>query len=193
MSARDRLGVIVNRLEEGLIALLFAAMTVVTFSQVVARYVFNAGAVWALELTTYLFAWMVLLGASYGVKTSAHLGVDAFVKLFNSRIQRVFGLVAVGAGLAYAGILLFGSWEYVTKLFRIGIEAEDLPIPRWIPMSALPIGLALLLFRFAQVAWGIAMGTRSGVLVGDEAAEAVRQHLEEADEPPPSGDGPPRP
>jgi C4-dicarboxylate transporter DctQ subunit len=42
------IGRLVNELEEGFIALLFAAMTLVTFSQVVARYVFNTGVVWAL-------------------------------------------------------------------------------------------------------------------------------------------------
>src|SRR3546814_17805294 len=73
---------IVNRLEEGFIALFLGGMVLITFSQVVARYVFNSGAVWALELTTYLFAWLVLIGASYGVKIGAHLGVDAFVKMF---------------------------------------------------------------------------------------------------------------
>ena len=40
-----------ERLEEGLIALLMAAMTLITFVQVVARYVFNYSFVWALELT----------------------------------------------------------------------------------------------------------------------------------------------
>ena len=179
MSGDSRLGRVVNTIEEGLIALLFAAMTLVTFTQVVARYVFNSGAVWALELTTYLFAWMVLIGISYGVKVNAHLGVDAFVRLFDSRKQRIFALVAVAAGLAYAGILFTGSWEYVGKLYKIGIEAEDIEIPRWIPMSALPIGLSLLFFRFAQAGWMIVTGRKSGLLIGDEAQDTIRQHLEQ--------------
>ena len=69
-----------DRLEEGLIALLLAVMTLITFIQVVARYVFNTGFVWALELTTFLFAWLVLLGISYGVQVGAHIGVDALVR-----------------------------------------------------------------------------------------------------------------
>src|SRR3546814_6374077 len=85
---------IVNRLEEGFIALFLGGMVLITFSQVVARYVFNSGAVWALELTTYLFAWLVLIGASYGVKIGAHLGVDAFVKMFPARYHRYFILLA---------------------------------------------------------------------------------------------------
>jgi len=45
-----------EHLEEGLIAFLMAAMTLVTFMQVVARYVFNYSFVWALELTGVMFA-----------------------------------------------------------------------------------------------------------------------------------------
>jgi len=166
----------VNELEEGFIALLFAAMTLVTFSQVVARYVFNTGVVWALELTVYLFAWLVLFGMSYGVKVHAHLGVDAFVKLFSSPAQRVFGLLAVVAGLIYGAILLTGSWQYVWKLYRIGIESEDLPIPQWVPMVILPVGVALLMFRLAQVGVRIWRGEQQ-TLLADEAQHTIEDFM----------------
>ena len=178
------IGRIVNELEEGIIALLFAAMTLVTFTQVVLRYVFNTGFVWALELTVYLFAWLVLFGMSYGVKVHAHLGVDALVRVFPSAIQRIFGLLAVVAGLIYGTILLIGSWDYVWKLFRIGIESEDLPIPQWVPMVILPIGVALLMFRLAQIGVRIWRGEQQTLLaseaqhtiddlLGEDAKEAI--------------------
>src|SRR3546814_15298091 len=78
---------IVNRLEEGFIALFLGCMVLITFRQVVARSVFNSGAVWALALTTYLFAWLVLIGASSGVQNGAHLGVAAFFELFPEGYQ----------------------------------------------------------------------------------------------------------
>ena len=170
------LGPMVNAIEEGVIALLFAAMTLVTFSQVVARYLFNSGVVWALELTVYLFAWLVLFGMSYGVKVHAHLGVDAFVKLFPSPAQRVFGLLAVVAGLIYGAILLTGSWQYVWKLYRIGIESEDLPIPQWLPMAILPIGVALLMLRLAQVGVRIWRGEQQ-TLLADEAQHTIEDFM----------------
>lgn len=179
MTTAERIGRIVDGLEEGFIALLFAAMTLVTFTQVLLRYGFNTGFVWALELTTYLFAWLVLFGMSYGIKKSVHLGVDAFVKLFGEGPRRVFGLLAVAAGLVYAGILFVGAWQYVVDfLFTIGIPSEDLPVPQWLPMAILPIGLALLFFRLAQVGWRIILGRQSGLLLGDEASEAIR-HFDE--------------
>jgi C4-dicarboxylate transporter DctQ subunit len=177
---------IVNFLEEGFIALLLATMTIVTFSQVVARYVFDAGAVWALELTTYLFAWLVLFGMSYGVKVGAHIGIDAGVRLLTPSMQRVAGLLATAFCLAYCVILFLGAWKYTSTIYSIGIESEDLPIPQWIPYIILPLGLALLFFRFAQVAYRLLTGADVHLLA-DEAAHVIQEHRVEGDED--GGDG----
>ncbi len=55
-------------------------MTLLTFAQVVARYVFNYSFVWALELTGVLFASLIFIGMSYGVRVGSHIGVDALVR-----------------------------------------------------------------------------------------------------------------
>src|SRR3546814_15942014 len=86
---------LMNRLEEGLMILLLAAMTLLTFSQVVLRYVFNSGWGWALEATTYMFGWRVLVGISYGIKVGFHIGIDAVVNLLPKRGRRLVGLVTV--------------------------------------------------------------------------------------------------
>ncbi len=172
---------LVNKMEEGLLAFLLAAMVVVTFSQVVARYVFNSGAVWALELTTFLFAWLILLGASYGIRTNAHIGVDAFVRLFSTRVQRLFGLAVTSAMLAYGVFMLAGSSRYVGRMYEIGIAAVDMPIPRWIPLTALPLGFILIIYRILELAWRIARGHETGLTLGDEGREAMDQFAQESD------------
>ncbi len=63
----------VDRIEETLIALLLGLMTLITFANVIARFGFNSNILWALELTVFLFGWLVLLGASYAVKNTAIL------------------------------------------------------------------------------------------------------------------------
>jgi len=83
-----------EKAEEGLIALLLGMMTLISFSQVVARYIFNYSFVWALELVTFLFAWMIFLGMSYGVRVSVHIGVDALVKALSPRKARIVGATA---------------------------------------------------------------------------------------------------
>src|SRR6476661_4751407 len=163
-----------NRLEEGLIAFLLALMTLITFGQVIARYVFDYSFVWALELVTFLFAWLIFLGMSYGVRVGSHIGVDALVRALGPRSARVVGVVAALFCIGYSLIGLFGSWRYVATMHGIGTLAQDLPIPVWIPQIALPLGFALLALRFAEVFYRIVRGSDAHLL-GDEAAAILDQ------------------
>ncbi|WP_120496685.1 TRAP transporter small permease [Kiloniella sp. EL199] len=167
----------ITQIEESFISLLMAAMVLVTFSQVVARYVFNSGALWALELTTYLFAWLVIFGISYGVKTHIHIGVDAFVKLFKTPVQRLFGLLAVLASIIYGGIMFYGGWVYVGKLKKIGIETHDMPIQKWLFLSILVIGMGLVIFRLLQAFWVILTAKDDFSILGDESKDAIEQFM----------------
>lgn len=138
-----------DRLEENLIAFLLGAMTLITFANVIARYVFNSNIFWALELTVFLFAWLVLLGASYAVKIGAHLGVDAIINLVSPPTRKTLGLIAVSCCLAFALLLLKGAWDYWApyanlpptdgRWFPLGFtekyrgqgwyETQDIPVP----------------------------------------------------------------
>ncbi len=102
----------IDFVEETLIAVILGVMTALTFSNVVARYGFNTNIFYALELTVFLFAWLVLLGASYAVKKNLHLGVDAVVNTAAKPTRRVLGLIVVAVCLAYSLLLLKGAWDY---------------------------------------------------------------------------------
>jgi len=102
----------INSIEENVIAGLLGLMTLITFANVVARFVFNSNILWALELTVFLFAWLVLLGASYAVKTHAHLGVDAILNMLAPAPRRILALISVGCCLAFSLLLLKGAYDY---------------------------------------------------------------------------------
>ncbi len=48
-------GRIIDEIEETLIAVILGLMTLITFANVIARYVFNSNILWALETTVFLF------------------------------------------------------------------------------------------------------------------------------------------
>jgi C4-dicarboxylate transporter DctQ subunit len=164
----------VHHVEEGLIALILGAMTILTFIQVVLRYGFNSGFIWALEADFYLFSWLVLIGISYCVRVRAHIGVDAAVKLLPPRGQRVIGIVVLALALLYTALMLYGSVEYIDRMMIIDIEAEDIPIKRWILSVCLPIGFVLLGIRLLEMGWRIATGRSQGYELADEAHEAIK-------------------
>ncbi|KXJ53225.1 TRAP transporter small permease [Neptuniibacter pectenicola] len=164
---------LITKLEEGFLSVLLVSMTLLVFAEVIARFGFNAGIHWAQEVTLLLAAWFVLFGASYGVKVGAHIGVDVFVKLLPQNTHRFITLVAVGLCLVYCGLFLYGSWIYLSKMKMIGIELEDLPIPKWIPMSILVIGFVLLIIRFLQLGWKVVTNQADGFHFADEAEESM--------------------
>ncbi|MGB5468272.1 MAG: TRAP transporter small permease subunit, partial [Sedimenticolaceae bacterium] len=95
-----KFGRLIDGIEETSIAICLGLMTVVTFANVVARYLFEANILWALELTVFLFAWLVLMGMSYGVKKHFHIGVDVVINAVPSGAKRIMALIAVAACLA---------------------------------------------------------------------------------------------
>ncbi|MEZ5652191.1 MAG: TRAP transporter small permease [Burkholderiaceae bacterium] len=183
-----------DAIEETFIAATLGAMTLITFANVIARYVFNTNILWALEATVFLFAWMVLIGASYGVKKNLHIGIDILVNAFPERVRRAITLLAVLACIVFCVLLLKGSWDYwwpfATK--RSFMETNDVPLPdfmqflatwfnegeryeklpRFIPYFCLPLGMLLLLLRFLQAGWRIATG-RQALLIAAHEAESV--------------------
>lgn len=163
----------VTHLEEGLVSLILVVMTLVVFVEVVLRFGFNTGMIWADEFVLHLSAWMVLLGASYGVKVGSHIGVDAVVRLLPSPARRAVTLIAIALCLIYCWLFIQGSWVYLQKVHRIGIELEDLPIEKWLAHSILLIGFVLLAIRFLLLGWHVLQGKSDSFGFADEAKEAL--------------------
>ncbi|MCB1504286.1 MAG: TRAP transporter small permease [Hyphomicrobiaceae bacterium] len=194
----------VTRIEESILALLLASITIISFTQVIARYVFNSGWGGALEITRVLFAWMILFGMSYGIKVGSHLGVDAFVRLFPKPVFRATAVFGALCCFLYAVILLSadwmqaigastkgGAWDYWHKMYKIGIGLDDLTYPdavreifgikqervhRWIAYIMLPLGLALFAFRSLEALIDIIRGKRETIVAAHEAEELVAEN-----------------
>ena len=120
----------VDHIEETLIAALLGLMTLITFANVVARYGFNSNILWALERTVFMFAWLVLLGASYAVKKSAHLGVDLLVENSAPPIRKTLGMISATACIIFTFLLLKGSWDYWANFANLPATEG-----RWFPLG----------------------------------------------------------
>lgn len=193
----------IARLEENILAGFLAMITLLSFVQVVLRYGFNSGIGGALELTSIVFAWMILFGMSYGIRTSTHLGVDIFIRMLPKKAFRAVAIFGAIATLLYAVILISADWlsifgsqshggavTYWGKMFKLDLGLEDVKYPtwfyeafgldervkRWIAYLILPIGLSLLAFRSLQATIAIYKGDRELIIAGHEAEELVAEN-----------------
>jgi C4-dicarboxylate transporter, DctQ subunit len=193
----------VEKIEDNLLIILMALLTIVSFTQVVARYGFNTGWSAALEFTMTTFSWLILIGMSYGIKRSSHLGVDILLKVVSKPVARWLAIFGAASGLIYGLILLDASWlkavgietrsgaiEYWSKMYKVNIGTEELRWPiwiqetfgvkdrvqRWVVLIILPISLALLCYRSLQAMVQIYRGEREMVIAGHEAEELVSEN-----------------
>lgn len=187
----------IDAIEESFIAIILGLMTVITFANVIARYIFNSNILWALETTVFLFAWLVLIGASYCIKAKAHLGVDAVINMVSAPARRALAIISVLCCLVFSVLLLIGAWEYwwpfATK--NVWYEVNDIPmldwlrfiepmlnenepyekLPRFIPYFALPLGLTLITIRFIQAAIAVFRGETDRIIASHEAEDLVEE------------------
>lgn len=202
MTTDTKGGGLLNAIEESLIALILGLMTIITFANVIARYVFNSNILWALETTVFLFAWLVLLGASYCIKTRAHLGVDVILNIVSPATRKIMAIISVICCLAFAILMLIGAWQYWAPFAgkQIWYEVNDIPmpsilkfledavnegepyekLPRFIPYFALPLGMALITLRFVQAALQIFRGETDRLIASHEAEELVEEAVQQA-------------
>jgi C4-dicarboxylate transporter, DctQ subunit len=129
-----------------------AFMTLLTFVQVVLRYGFGTGFVWSLEATTYAFAWLVLFGMSYGVRTGSHIAVDLVTSRLSPGPARILAFAALACGLTYCALMIYGSSVFLDRLMTLGNNARDIPLPRWLLTGIMPIAFGLLALRLLQAA-----------------------------------------
>jgi C4-dicarboxylate transporter DctQ subunit len=141
-----------DRLEETFMIVALAFMTLLTAVQVALRYGFGTGWVWSLEATTYTFAWLVLIGMSYGVRTQAHIAVDLVTSRLSPAAGRLVAGAALAAALAYCGLMIYASGQFVDRLMALGTDARDIPLPRWLLTGIMPIAFGLLALRLLQAA-----------------------------------------
>ena len=159
--------------EQFVISVGFAVATLLLFTNVVLRYLFDTGISWVLEAVQYLFAWVVLVGAAHGIKAGVHLGIDILTRRFSLPVQRRLGLIALLACLAFALPVWLLSIKYIYRIWQWGDLTLDLQIPQWIPYLAIPVGVGLMLYRLLQVGEQIWRGDRLHVGRAEQAANRL--------------------
>ncbi|NEY89549.1 TRAP transporter small permease [Tabrizicola oligotrophica] len=171
---------LLDRLEEVLIAALIAAATVLIFLAVTHRFAIGFAAdlvafarsgemetlsgfakslfkvvnglkmTWAQEACIYLFVWMAKFGAAYGVRTGIHVGVDVLVERLSGNSRRLITIIAMSGGVIFTAILAWIGADFVLHIRAGGQISADLELPMWLVYLAVPLGSALMCFRFMQ-------------------------------------------
>ena len=102
---------------DGVVAVLLAATLILSFVQVVARYIFLLSTPWSEELARLFFVWGVFLGAAVGVKRNLHTRVDFIFQRLSARASAwlLAGMDLLVAGMAVVMIAHGSQLIYSTR------------------------------------------------------------------------------
>jgi len=115
----------------------------ILFAGVISRYVFKKPFTWTDELASILFLWLAMLGAVLAYRRSEHMRMAALVNSARPSVQAVLEALALAAGLAFLGLVMWPSLEYAID--EIMIVTPALEIPNVWRAAALPVGVGLML------------------------------------------------
>ncbi|WP_032091934.1 TRAP transporter small permease [Necropsobacter rosorum] len=199
-----------ERFEECFIAILLMVMTLVTFFYVIFNNLYNVffdladrfpltasfaepigewimlaaqEMTWSIAVTKVCFGWLIFFGASYGVRTAGHIGVDIVVKHLSRAGQKTVGIIAALCCLVYGVLISAASYEWIHAMYLTGVGADDLHhfnIKLWQTGLIMPLGFALIAIRFIEILIRILRGKQHNLGLADESEDALKLSRKEA-------------
>ena len=118
-------------------------------ANVLLRYAFSIGFIWAQELEWHIFVPICLFGMSYALLHKEHVRVDVLFQYLSDRNKHRVDIVAAFISMAFCLIVIWLSIPYVYQSWSIG---EGTANPggieyRYIIKSLIPIGFAIMFLQ----------------------------------------------
>ena len=145
---------ILKRINDGLakiegwaLVVLVIVMVSLSFLQVILRNFFQTGIIWADPFNRHLVLWVGFFGASLAAYKGKHITIDILSRLVPVVWKPVINILINSVGIYVCWILTKASFEFV-QMEKEGGAILFLNIPTYIVEIILPLGFALITFRF---------------------------------------------
>lgn len=142
---------IVGFINQSIAAIGITAGIAVAFTNVVARYLFDASFVWASELSVYLFLWSAFFAAAYCFKKDAHIAVTIVLDLVSTRVAKIMLILSHIITLIFLCAVSYYGYEYLLLVIDLDERSIDLwDMPMWIVYLVIPVSFALGGYRVLE-------------------------------------------
>ena len=115
----------------------------------IVRYAFNYSSNGFTEIQWYLFAGVVMLGASQVLRVNEHVRVDVLYGMYGGRGQAIVDMLGFIFFLMLSmSVMLYYSWPLFVKMYVSGEMSSNAGgLIRWPVMLLLPVGFSLMLLQ----------------------------------------------
>jgi len=146
----------------------------VAFTNVVARYAFDASLVWATELTIFLFLWSAFFGAAYCFKKDAHIAVTVVLDIMPSKIAKMMLLISHTVTITFLLAIAYYGYEYLFLLIELDERSIDLwDLPMWYIYLVIPVAFFFSAYRVGEKIVQIIRTPHDEVVAESEAEQVL--------------------
>ncbi|MGH6725690.1 MAG: TRAP transporter small permease subunit [Pseudolabrys sp.] len=131
------------------ISWLALAVALVMGANVLLRYGFSLGWIWAQELEWHLLVPLTLVGMSYALRHGEHVRVDVLFVTFKPRTKLAVDVISAVIAMIFSALVVWLSIGFVAQSWTIG---EGSPNPGgmgglYVMKAMVPLGFALLFLQ----------------------------------------------
>ena len=125
------------------------ASCVISALNAIVRYTFNYSSNGYTEIQWYLFAAVVMLGASQVLRVNEHVRVDVLYGMYGGRGQAIVDLLGfIFFLMCSMSVMLYYSWPLFLKMYQTGEMSSNAGgLIRWPVILLIPLGFSLLIMQ----------------------------------------------
>jgi len=135
---------VIEKIVDVIMIAAFMIMTVVYFSSIVVRYVFNSGISWAEELTRYLNVGMVMLGAGTLARYGANTNITVLEISVKGRARKMVKLLQQALTIVFFGFAARIGFGFAATAKHI---SSNMHIPMGVMYYIMAFAFVLLVFQ----------------------------------------------
>lgn len=141
---------IFHNFEEYFLVWTLAFNVVIIFFQVVMRYCFANSLTWTEEVARYIFVWQAWIGASYGVKRSGHIRVEALAEKFKGKNRILFDIFIYIIWMLFMCFLAYTGTQLTLYIAETGQLSPANQIPMEYVDASVVVGSVLMIWHLLQ-------------------------------------------
>lgn len=145
MNTLNKISGVIERITGYFLIFAFSTMTIVYFSSIIARFIFNTGIFWAEEYTRYINVALVMFGSATVARYNGHTNISILENLVSKDKEKWVVIFQQAVTAIYFGIIIFVGFNMI-KVAGTQVSS-NMRIPMKFIYGMFPLAFTILVFQ----------------------------------------------
>lgn len=139
---------IIEKIEKFVACVCVTVMTLLVFTNIIMRFVFNHSLALPDEMSTYLFVLMSFMGTAIAARKRAHLGLSIVTDRLSEKGRKYVNVAMYGISALFCLLIVIFGMQMVVSQYALGQRTAGMQWPEWIYGLFVPVGAAFAMLAF---------------------------------------------